>query len=188
MWDVQMTSRRRALFGLTAGALAVGWAAPVVAWAGTPILAWTPKALTADQALALTAAADRIMPPTDTPGAAAAGVPQFVDRTLAIWSKPADVQKLTAGLTRIDADARAAHGQVFAALEPAQQDALLAAYDTEARTQGWAHFFPVLRELVTWGYFTSEAGATQALRYNPVPGPYRGCVPFKEIGRGWALM
>ncbi len=159
----------------------------MVAATETPTVSWTPKAVTLDQALALTAVADRIMPPTDTPGAAAAGVPQFIDRTLAIWSRPVDAQKLTAGLDRVDADARAAHGRVFAALEPAQQDALLGVYDQEARRQGRAHFFTGLRELVTWGYFTSQAGATQALRYNPVPGPYRGCVPFKEIGRGWAL-
>jgi len=39
---------------------------------------------------------------------------------------------------------------------------------------------------VTIGYFTSEPGATIALRYDPVPGDYRGCVPLKDIGRGWA--
>ncbi len=183
-----MTSRRGAMFGLTAGALAIAWAAPVVAAAATPVPTWTPKALTADQALALSAAADRIMPPTNTPGAVAAGVPQFVDRTLAIWSTPVDVQKVTSGLNRMDADARAAHGKVFAALEPAQQDAILQVYVAETKTQGWAHFFPVIRELVTWGYFTSQDGAHQALRYSPVPGPYRGCVPFREIGRGWALL
>lgn len=188
MGEAIMLSRRGALLGLTAGALAAGWAVPVVAAAATPTLTWTPKALTADQALALTAAADRIIPPTDTPGAAAAGVPQFIDRTLAIWSTPVDVQKVTAGLNRIDSDARVAHGKAFAALEPAQQDALLTVYADEAKTQGWAHFFPVLRELVTWGYFTSEAGATKAVRYDPVPGPFRGCVPLKEIGRGWALL
>lgn len=183
-----MLNRRGAIFGLTAGALAAGWAVPVVAAVAAPTLAWTPTVLSPEQALALSAAADRIMPPTDTPGAVAAGVPQFVDRTLAVWSTPADVEKLKGGLTRLDSDARVAHGKVFAALDPAQQDALLAAYDAEAKTQGWAHFFPVLRELVTWGYFTSEAGATKALNYNPVPGPYRGCVPLKEVGRGWALL
>jgi gluconate 2-dehydrogenase gamma chain len=48
-------------------------------------------------------------------------------------------------------------------------------------------FFPVLRDLVTAGYFTSQLGATKAARYDPNPGAYRGCVPLKEIGRVWAL-
>lgn len=181
-------NRRGAIFALSAGALAAGWAVPVVAAAAGPTLTWTPTALTAEQALALTAAAGRIVPATDTPGAVEAGVPQFVDRTLAVWSTPIDVEKLKGGLNRLDSDSRVAHGKVFAALDPAQQDALLSAYEVEAKTQGWAHFFPVLRELVTWGYFTSELGATKALNYNPVPGPYRGCVPLKEVGRGWALL
>ncbi|HMR57922.1 MAG TPA: gluconate 2-dehydrogenase subunit 3 family protein, partial [Cyclobacteriaceae bacterium] len=41
-------------------------------------------------------------------------------------------------------------------------------------------------ELVLAGYFSSEPGATQALQYNPVPGPFRGCVPYAEVGKAWA--
>ena len=47
-------------------------------------------------------------------------------------------------------------------------------------------FFPILRELVTVGYFTSQLGATKAVRYDPVPGAYHGCVPLAQIGRAWA--
>jgi gluconate 2-dehydrogenase gamma chain len=47
-------------------------------------------------------------------------------------------------------------------------------------------FFRVLKDLVTAGYFTSRLGATKAVRYDPNPGAYRGCVPLKEIGRAWA--
>jgi hypothetical protein len=37
------------------------------------------------------------------------------------------------------------------------------------------------------GYFTSEVGATQVLRYDPVPGAYHGCIPFEEVGKTWAI-
>lgn len=57
---------------------------------------------------------------------------------------------------------------------------------TTAPPQG-PPFFPVLKDLVTAGYFTSRPGATRAVRYDPNPGAYRGCVPLKEIGRAWAL-
>jgi hypothetical protein len=43
-----------------------------------------------------------------------------------------------------------------------------------------------LKDLTVTGYFTSEPGATLALRYDPMPGAYRGCVPLREIGRAWA--
>jgi hypothetical protein len=179
-------SRRGALFGLTAGALAAGWAVPVVA-AAAPMPAWAPKALTTDQAQALSAAVDRIMPATDTPGGVEAGVPQFIDRALANWAEPPDAARLKAGLDRLNADARKAGAASFAALTPVQQDAELAALEAEAKAAGGKpHVFYQLRELVTAGYFTSQLGATKAVRYDPVPGPYRGCVPLAEIGRAWA--
>jgi hypothetical protein len=49
------------------------------------------------------------------------------------------------------------------------------------------HFFAVLKELITVAYFTSELGATKAVRWDPNPGAYKGCVPLKEIGRAWAV-
>jgi hypothetical protein len=167
---------------LSFGALWTALVVPTGALAqATPTLAWTPKALSADQARTLDVVAELIVPTTDTPGARAAGVPQFIDRAVANYYEPADGARLKAGLDRIDADARKAHGAAFTALPAAQQVALLTRYDTEG-----AAFFKALKELVTIGYFTSEPGATLALRYDPVPGDYRGCVPLKEIGRAWA--
>ena len=36
-----------------------------------------------------------------------------------------------------------------------------------------------LRDLVVLGYFTSEQGATKALRYLPVPGKFESDLPVK---------
>ena len=185
-----MLNRRAALIGL--GGLASVWTVPVVAAAqaaGQPVLAWTPKALTPDQARTLAAACERIIPATDTPGAVAAGVPQFIDRQLADWFEPAEAERLRSGLVGLDAEARAKAGAPFAALPAARQDALLREADAEgqaAAKQLKPHWFLSLREITTVAYFTSEPGATKALRYDPVPGDYRGCVPLKDIGRGWA--
>jgi hypothetical protein len=178
-------NRRGALAGL--GGLTALWAVPTVAGA-QGVLTWTPKALSADEARTLSAACERIMPTTDTPGAIAAGVPQYIDRAVANWMAPADAERFRAGLKRLDADARGKHGAPFAGLPAAQQDAILTAAEAEARAAmaKGPHFFQTLREFTTAGYFTSEIGATKALRYDPVPGAYRGCVPLKEIGRAWA--
>ena len=163
------------------------WAAIAVPAEGfAQAAAWTPVALTAGQARILDLAAELIVPTTDTPGARAAGVPQFVDRAVADYCSPADAQAIRSGLDRMEADARAAHGAGFVAITTEQQTALLTRYDMESRARREGAFFPVLRELVTVGYFTSKIGATQALRYDPFPGAYRGCVPLSEIGRAWA--
>ena len=182
-------SRREAFGGFAVAVVALAGVRPAFAaeaGAFAP-LGWTPTALTAAQARALDAMAEAILPATDTPGAREAGVPAFVDRAVAGWSLPAQAALIRAGLDRVDADAKAAHGAAFAALGAAQQSALLARYDAElAKSAGTPHFFGVLKELVTVGFFTSEPGATRTLRYDPVPGAFRGCVPLSEIGRAWA--
>ena len=177
-------------------------------------LGWAPVALTVAQARTLDLVAELIMPATDTPGAREAGVPQFVDRALAGYCPPADAAAIRTGLDRIETDAHAAHGKAFADLSTAQQVTLLDRYDLEGRgprtpaaavgrgetETGLANqpraaveppkgpfFFPVLKDLVTVGYFTSRLGATKAVIYDPVPGAYHGCVPLKTIGRAWAL-
>jgi len=46
-----------------------------------------------------------------------------------------------------------------------------------------------LKSSVITSYFTSEIGATKVLKYNGpsiVLGPYKGCIPFDEIGKTWA--
>lgn len=177
-----------------AGALAALWAVPALAQAqaAPAVPAWSPKALTLDEARTLTAACERILPATETPGAIAAGVPQFIDRALAGWAEADETQRLRSGLIQLDAQARARFGAPFAALAPERQDELLSLAEAEANRFATAqppqpHYFLALRELTTIGYFTSQPGATQALRYDPVPGDFRGCVPLKEIGRAWAL-
>ncbi len=182
-------SRRQALFGatLTFGAVWAGLSLPGAAAAqGVP--AWAPKALAATQARTLEAVCEVIFPATDTPGAREAGVAGFIDQTIAAWSAPRDASAMRVGLDRMEAESVAAHGQGFAALTTAQQTALLTRYDAEARAAGPAasHFFRLIRDLATVGYFTSEPGATRAVRYDPVPGDYRGCVPLSHIGRAWA--
>lgn len=180
-----MLNRRDALRGLalTVGAAATGWAG---AAAATTALSWTPTALTPEQAQILDVVAELIIPATDTPGARAAGVPQFIDRAMANYCEKWEIDQLTAGFARMDADAKAAHGKLFVALAPEQQVALLNVYDRETLTSTSGHFFPLLEDYVTVGYFTSEPGATMALKYDPVPGAFNGCVPLAEIGRGWA--
>jgi hypothetical protein len=47
-------------------------------------------------------------------------------------------------------------------------------------------FFRTMKELTLLGYYTSQIGATQELKYARVPGRFDGCVPFATIGRAWS--
>jgi hypothetical protein len=48
------------------------------------------------------------------------------------------------------------------------------------------HYFRMMKELTLLGYFTSEVGATKALRYIETPGHYDGCMPYKKGDKAWA--
>ncbi|MFT4760851.1 MAG: gluconate 2-dehydrogenase gamma chain [Paraglaciecola sp.] len=49
------------------------------------------------------------------------------------------------------------------------------------------HFFRMVKEMTLSGFFLSEAGATEVLQYEPVPGEYNGCMPLSEIGVAYAV-
>ena len=49
-----------------------------------------------------------------------------------------------------------------------------------------SHYFRMMKELALLGYFTSEIGCTQALRYVESPGRYDPCVPYKPGEKAWA--
>lgn len=172
------TVNRRAALGLALGALTVpGWS---LAQSGP---AWAPKGLTPTQARTLDAFVDILIPATGTPGARETGVGRFIDKAVADWCPAAQASAIRQGLDRAETAARSAHGKAFADLDPGQRRAIVADMERDPKAAGG--YFS-LKDLTVTGYFTSEPGATVALRYDPVPGAYRGCVPLSEIGRAWA--
>jgi len=143
--------------------------------------------LTSAHAAIAGAVADRILPRTDTPGAADVGVPAFIDRLYGEYMTPAERQMLTDGLDAVDAAARSAHGGGFSTLTADRQDALLRAIASaeEGKPQG---FFRLIRSATILGYFTSEQVGRKVLLYDPVPGRYDGCIPIDQVGRrNWTV-
>lgn len=138
--------------------------------------------LSAAQASLAGAIADRIIPRTDTPGAADVGVPAFIDLLYGDFMTPAEQTLLTDGLDGVEAAAKSAHGASFASLAADRQDALLRgiAKAEEGREQG---FFRLIKSATILGYFTSEPVGRNVLHYDPVPGSYDGCVPIDQVGR-----
>ena len=73
------------------------------------------------------------------------------------------------------------------------QHALLVDLDKEAKEyqktkkpEDPNHYFRMIKELTLMGFFTSEVGATKALRYVAVPGKYEGCIPYNKGDKAWA--
>lgn len=147
--------------------------------------------LTDEEKRTVAAMSDQIIPRTDTPGAVDAGVPAFIDRMLAGYYQEKERTIIRSGLRQVTTDAAELRGKSFADLTPDEQVALMKEYDREAYASRPAgsdpHFFRMMKELTILGYCTSEAGATKLLKYAAVPGPYRGDVPYSEVGKAWAL-
>ncbi len=158
--------------------------------------------LSADVQRIIEVLADLIIPETDTPGAIAAGVPQFIQQIVMDWYTAAERSIFLDGLTALDATSQSNWSLPFVELEPAQQAKLLVALEPERGPQaqggndltaifmpagaaGEVAFYPKLKELTVLGYYTSEIGSTQELVYLPVPGRYDGDYELAEIGRQW---
>lgn len=129
-----------------------------------------------------------IIPTTDTPGASAAKVNEFIDLMLTDWYDVEDKDRFMAGLQEVDAMANAANGSAFVDNTEEQQIALLTELEDNALSAsgGDKPFFLMMKELTLTGYYTSEIGASQELKYVHTAGEYRGDVPYSEIGRAYS--
>ncbi len=151
---------------------------------------WSPAWMTSEEGDLVKSIAERIIPKTETPGATDAGVHNFIDTMMTEFYQEKEKLAFRDGLKKVEADAQAAYKKSFVSLTPEQQDELLKKYDEEAYGEGRnrddKHFFRTMKELTILGFCTSEVGATEFLKYDPVPGDYKGCVPYAEVGAAWA--
>jgi len=126
--------------------------------------------------------ADTIIPATDTPGAKAAGVEEFIVRVMRDCYRYEDQRDFYASLAGLDAVGKASQGKGFSQLDAAARNEVLKAHAQKDKV-----FFHTLRELTVAGYFTSEIGATKALEYLPIPGRFEGDVEMKPGQKAWAM-
>ncbi len=173
------------------GAVSSSVAARVLAGCNAAPGRYAPQTLTPAQDDLVATVAELIIPETDTPGARAARVNEFVDRMLTAGYADDERDRFLAGLADLDARAQAAGGKAFVASTTDEQTALLTALEAEAKATRQAgaavrSFFAVMKELTLVGFYTSEIGATQELQTVTVPGRYDGDAPLAEIGRAFA--
>ncbi len=147
----------------------------VHAYPGPPAPAgpFTPRFFTADEIKLISRIADLIIPPTDTPGAVAAGVPKYID--FLVSGNPAMQKQIRAGLTMLGTDFLSkTEAEQIATLRPLSDDA-----DAGRIPAGSAaEVFHTLKNLTCDGYYTSQIGLVQELGYsgNTALASFEGCV------------
>jgi hypothetical protein len=135
---------------------------------------------------------ETIIPTTNTPGAKAVGIGGFMAMMVRDCYDDAHHAAFMAGLVRVEVASRERSGKIFTAATPQQRTALLNALDAEQKSHTAtkaahepAHYFRMMKQLTLLGYFTSQIGATQALRFEEVPGRYDGNAPYQKGDRAW---
>ena len=151
------------------------------------------KALDPHQDASVTAIAEMIIPQTDTPGAKAARVNEFIDVIVAEWYDTDQKSAFLSGLANVDTRSRALFGKDFIDSPAPQQQLLLQALEDEVpevrseRGAPWEqkfvkdkHFFYMIKQLTLMGYYTSQVGFEQELHAHIIPPRHAGCAPFEE--------
>lgn len=149
-----------------------------------------------DQIALLDEVGETILPETaSSPGAKAAKIGEFMKVIVTDCYEEKDQKVFMAGIGKLDEASEAKFSKDFMSLSPAERTELLVALDGEAKSHESAkkpeddsHYFTMMKQITLWGYFTSEVGSKNALRYNPVPGRYEGCIDYKKGDKAWSAI
>jgi len=190
--------QRRELFRL----LGAGAALPVLSpdvfalfHAAQPASGYALRTLNPHQNATVVTMIDIILPETDTPGAKAARVNEFIDLILTEWATPEERTLLLDGLASIDQRAGLLFGKDFVGCQSSQQETILRELDERAALDRErliprgkrgspfrGSFFGMFKQITLYGYYTSEIGFKQELKEEIIPGAYHGCASVASRG------
>lgn len=131
-----------------------------------------PKALTVRQAALIEAAAARLFPTTDTPGATEAGVVNYVDRALA-EAYPDLLGLYRGGCRALAGESKRRYQVDFLKARPEQQDELLTAFEV-----GSIDRYPKAKEF----FATLRTHTMEGVLGEPAYGGNRDLVGWKLVG------
>jgi hypothetical protein len=163
-----------------------------------------------DDTAFLNEVAETILPATQSPGAKAAKVGQFMTVAVNDCYTDTDQKIFHDGMQKLKDACEKKYNTSFVKITPEQRHALLVDLDKEAKdyqrkkndfdkqqhekeldewTKGNSkfqkeqmpsHYFTMMKQLALWGFFTSKEGITEALKYVPVPGRFDACIDYKK--------
>jgi hypothetical protein len=151
------------------------------------------KTLNPHQNDTVTIIAEIIIPQTNTPGAKAARVNEFIDLILTEWYDEEEKSTFLTGLADVDSRTRDLYSTDFVECAEKQQVEVLQALDDEVAA-GRAeadvrrrrnrppekNFFFMMKQLTLVGYYTSQIGFEQELHGEIIPSRHASCVPLDE--------
>ena len=133
---------------------------------------------------------ETIIPTTDTPGAKATKIGKFMQMMVKDCYDADQQQAFIDGVNALRKDFKTEKGSDFLTASAEDRLAFLNAMQEKFKASGDERqpiVINMLRDLTVLGYFTSEIGASQALRYEEVPGRYDGCIDYKKGDKAWAI-
>jgi hypothetical protein len=160
-----------------------------------PGLSFDVKSLNAQEDL-VAEIADTIIPDRkDVPGAKAAGMGPFIVMMIQDCYTSDMQEHFANGLKKIEEVSQSQFKKSFKSLTLKERESIFKMFKAEAQKKNSSsqsgavappHFFQLMCELTYLGYYTSEIGATKALRYVHIPGRYESCIPLEPGQKAWA--
>lgn len=157
---------------------------------------------------------ETIIPATYTsPGAKAARIGEFIKVYVTDCYTQDEQDIFWSGVNKIKALCKSKYGKSFLVLNMSQRQIILKEIKNDSQenaksqnksiagsgdalqtgkgqantiNNSGSHFYSMFKYLTLFGFFTSQPGATQALRYVQTPGSYKGNVPYKNGDKAWA--
>lgn len=143
--------------------------------------AYKPKFFTKDELDTVRLLVELMIPRTDTPGAADAGVHQIIDSDIS--RNPAAQKRWRDGLAWVEEKARVSGAKSFSALNPDQRTAVLTAASQGADTVG-SGFFTLLKGAAVDAYYSTREGLQTELGWNgnTYLAEFKGCTHKEHQG------
>ncbi|MBK8669034.1 MAG: gluconate 2-dehydrogenase subunit 3 family protein [Saprospiraceae bacterium] len=136
---------------------------------------------------------ETIIPKTDTPGAKAIGIGMFMQKMISACYDNDQQIVFTKGVQDFKAVFENKYKVSFINATDSQKQEFVQElntttyqYQKNKKDKEADHYFTMIKQLTILGYFTSEDGATKALRYIAVPGKYDGSFAYKAGDKAWA--
>lgn len=137
---------------------------------------------------------ETILPATSTsPGAKAAQVGEFMKVYVTDCYTAEQQSMFWKGINKIRKLSKDKYGNEFPKLSVSQKQEVLRSLENESKkikntnkNSSAPEFYPMIRGLVVFGFFSSKPGATKALRYIQTPDSYQAEVPYEKGEKAWA--
>ena len=130
---------------------------------------------------------------TSSPGAREANVGAFMKSIVSDCYSAEEQKIFQDGLLKLNAATQRLFGNNFGALDEMQRHEFILGLEresanyksTKTTNDPNTHYYTMIKQLSVWGFLSSEAGATKALRHVAVPGRFDGCIPFQPGEKAW---